>query len=171
MIYLREITQHDVKLINKWRNDKMLIQTLGSPFRYVNLETEEQWFHNYMLHRDTQVRCSICKDVTNEMIGVIYLLNIDNVSRSAEIAVMIGESEHQNKGYGSLAIDEILDHAFNNLNLNRVTLTVLEDNMRALQVYRKIGFKQEGLMRDALYKNGKYVSLVMMSILQREYKK
>jgi hypothetical protein len=47
-IYLRELTRDDIKTINVWRNNKTLVDQLGAPFRYINMETDEQWFEQYM---------------------------------------------------------------------------------------------------------------------------
>jgi len=52
-IYLRELTRSDIPAINKWRQDKSLVSFLGSPFRYISLETDENWFESYMRNRKT----------------------------------------------------------------------------------------------------------------------
>jgi len=53
--------------------------------------------------------------------------------------------------------------------LHRVFLSVREDNTAALGLYEKIGFIREGIMRDSIYKDGKYISLIIMSILEEEF--
>lgn len=68
---------------------------------------------------------------------------------------MIGDMENRGKDIGYFATTEILKHAFNNVNLNRIKLGVLESNTRALKLYEKIGFKREGVKRQSIYKNGK----------------
>jgi len=50
-----------------------------------------------------------------------------------------------------------------------VCLSVREDNAAALGLYEKIGFTKEGIMRDSIFKDGKYVSLIIMSILEEEF--
>jgi UDP-4-amino-4,6-dideoxy-N-acetyl-beta-L-altrosamine N-acetyltransferase len=170
VIYLREITRQDMTTINAWRNDPKVTDCLGSPFRYINLETDEAWFDSYMRNRNTQVRCAICLAGTKEMIGTVYLLNMDSVSRSAELGIIIGEKEEQNQGLGTAAIKLILNHAFLNLNVHRVYLSVLEDNKRAIRVYEKIGFQKEGILRQAIFKKGNYSDLWIMSILENEYR-
>ncbi|WP_416196935.1 GNAT family N-acetyltransferase [Pseudomonas sp. Teo4] len=61
-------------------------------------------------------------------------------------------------------------HAFMDLNLNRVYLTVLENNARALSLYKKVGFKVEGTLRQAVFKNGEYCNMTQMSILADDYR-
>ena len=82
---------------------------------------------------------------------------------------MIGDKRNYDKGYGTEATKLMLNHAFNNLNLNRIYLKVLEDNPRAIKIYDKCGFKKEGVLRSAVYKNGSYKNLIIMSILKEEF--
>ena len=70
---------------------------------------------------------------------------------------------------GTFAVTAMLKHAFFNLNLRRVELGVLENNAAARHLYEKVGFVQEGVKREANYKNGKYVNMIMMSILKEEF--
>ncbi|MBQ7560524.1 MAG: GNAT family N-acetyltransferase [Synergistaceae bacterium] len=168
MYRLRELERRDLAEINKWRNDPELINLLGAPFRYINYDVDVQWFENYMKSRSNAVRCAIVKDDDN-IIGLVSLVPVDVLNQSAEFHIMIGSKENQNKGCGTFAINEILKHAFMNMNLHRVELGVLENNTRARHLYEKAGFIQEGIMRGALFKNGKFVNKVMYSILREEY--
>jgi len=168
-IHLREITSDDIKTINVWRNDKKLIDQLGANFRYINLETDEQWFDQYMKNRSTQIRCAIIDDETLELIGVIYLLEIDFINRHGELSIFIGEMNNQNKGYGSLAVFKMLEHAFFNLNLHKVWIITLEKNIRAIRSYKKCGFVDDGTLRQHVYKNGKYENMKIMSIIKEEF--
>ena len=59
--------------------------------------------------------------------------------------------------------------AFNNMNLQRVELTVLDNNTRAKHLYEKCGFTYEGRKRKAKYKDGKFVDMLMYSILREEF--
>lgn len=44
MYKLRELERKDLTIINSWRNDYELIEQLGAPFRYINLEVDQKWF-------------------------------------------------------------------------------------------------------------------------------
>ena len=82
---------------------------------------------------------------------------------------MIGEEGNCGKGIGTFALTRMLEHAFSNMNLHRVELAVLEDNRRARALYEKVGFVEEGKKREVRYKNGKFVDMVMYSILKRDF--
>jgi RimJ/RimL family protein N-acetyltransferase len=165
---LREISKTDLPIINQWRNDKELIDLLGNNFLYIAGEVDENWFENYINNRHTAVRLAIITPVNSNFIGMVHLTGIHQINRSAEFSILIGDRDYWAKGAGSQATKAMLDHAFNNLNLNRVYLTVLENNERAIKMYEKVGFKREGVLREAIFKNGKYCNLIQMSILKRE---
>lgn len=168
-IYLREIQRSDIKEINCWRNDKSLIDSLGANFRFINVEVDEKWFDIYLSSRSNNIRLSICNIESDKLLGVIYLLNIDWLNRSCEYAIQIGDSSSHGRGIGYQATLQILEHAFSDLNLNRVYLSVLENNERAIRLYKKIGFIEEGKLRNAVYKNRQYVNLIQMAILANEF--
>lgn len=169
-IYLREIQRSDLKEINLWRNDKSLIDFLGSPFRFINEEVDEKWFDFYLTSRLNNIRLAICEATSDKLVGVTYLLQIDWINRSGEYSIQIGKISSHSRGIGFQATMKILEHAFNDLNLNRVYLTVLEDNERAIKLYKKVGFIEEGKHRKAVFKNGRYFDFIQMAILADEYK-
>ena len=168
MFKIRELEKKDLPEINKWRNDPELISFLGAPFRYINLRVDEEWFENYMRTRSSNVRCSIV-DENDEILGLISLTGIDPVNRSGELHLMIGNKENRNKGIGSFAVDEMLHHAFCNLNLNRVELCSVITNDISPKLYIKKGFQKEGMKRQAVFKDGKYLDMYFYSLLKEEY--
>lgn len=99
----------------------------------------------------------------------MYLLNIDSISLSADLHIMIGKTENQGKGIGTFAVKALIEHAFYDLNLRRLQLEVLKYNTIALNLYKKIGFVEEGIKRKAVYKNGEYVDELIMALLKEDY--
>ena len=166
---LRELERKDIPVINQWRNDPELIARLGAPYRFINLDVDEEWFDDYIKNRNTAVRCAIVEENNDEILGLVSLVSIDYMNQSAEFHIMVGSKENQGKGVGTFAVKEMLCHAFDNLNLQRVELTVLEENMRARHLYEKAGFVQEGIKRSSKYKKGKFVNMVLYSILRSDF--
>jgi UDP-4-amino-4,6-dideoxy-N-acetyl-beta-L-altrosamine N-acetyltransferase len=170
MYKLRELRKEDILKINKWRNDSELINHLGAPFRYINLDVDYRWYDNYMQNQNTTIRCAIVEATDEDnILGLVSLTNINFINRSAEFHIMIEDTDNRGKGIGYFATTEILNHAFNNINLNRIELGVLESNARALKLYEKVGFKHEGVKRQSIYKNGKFVDMIVMAILKEEF--
>lgn len=169
--FLRELSRDDIKAINQWRNDRVIINSLVSPFRYIDKEIDDAWFSSYLSSRSNTIRLAIAEKNSNSIIGGVYLTKIDWVTRSAEFAIWIGSSDHQGKGIGKFASEKLLAHAFLDLGLNRVYLTVRTNNVRAIRLYTTIGFKEEGVHRQAVFKNGKFDDLLQMGILASEFLK
>lgn len=171
MYKLRELERKDLNVINKWRNNPELISLLGAPFRYINLDVDIKWFENYMANRGNAIRCAIISEDREEIIGLVSLVAIDFLNQSAEFHIMIGDTEKQNQGAGTYAVKAMLYHAFYNMNLQRIELSVLENNERAKHLYEKCGFIFEGRRRKAKYKDGKFVNLLLYSALRDDYEK
>lgn len=169
MIYLRELTRSDLPQIHRWRQNKTVVHWLAEPFRYLNEETESEWFDHYQQNRHRQVRLAICLTKTHQHIGNIYLLNIHPVHRTAEISLFIGELAGHNQGHGTQAMHLCLQHAFEELNLNRLYLTVWTQNKPAIKLYEKLGFVKEGVAREAIYKAGKYENLYMYALVKSQW--
>lgn len=106
--------------------------------------------------------------IEDQIIGEVVLNNISS-DDSAHIRIAIFDEEHMSKGYGKIAIKETLNFGFNKLGLHRIDLEVYDFNKRGIHVYEQIGFKQEGVLRDA-YKDNGYHDIILMGILEDEFK-
>jgi RimJ/RimL family protein N-acetyltransferase len=102
-------------------------------------------------------------------VGEVVINDVDHDNHSANIRIGLFSEQDFNKGYGTEAMQLMVDYGFKILNLHRISLGVYAFNPRAIRVYEKIGFKQEGILRDALYWDGKYVDGITMSILAHEW--
>lgn len=142
----------------------------GGGYHFVGEEVDSAWFDRYLSARNNSVRCAIIDEKTDRLVGCVYLLNIDRINLSAEFHIMIGNVSDRGKGAGTFAINKMIHHAFYDLNLRRLTLEVLEKNINAIGLYTKVGFIQEGMKREAVYKNGAYHNEIIMGLLRKTYK-
>ena len=162
-IRLCELELHHIPQLNQWRNDPDLIETLGTGFNYISEEVDKNWYNDYLANRDKSVRLAILAD--DKYVGNVNLTQINNIHRSAEFSILIGESNFRGKGIGSHSSLEILNHGFKNLGLQRIWLSVLASNEAASNLYKKMGFEEEGVLRKAIFKNGIFHNLKIMSLL------
>lgn len=107
---------------------------------------------------------------SDEVIGDIALQDIDPTNRNANIRIAIDSEEHLGKGFGPESMRLLLEYGFGILNLHRIELQVFGYNVRAIKAYEKVGFKREGVQRDALYYNHRYHDSVVMSMLEDEFR-
>lgn len=105
----------------------------------------------------------------NGILGEVVLMDIDDEYKSCSFRIAIFNKENFNKGIGYKATKEALKVAFNEMNLHRVELEVFDYNPRAKAMYEKVGFKEEGIKRDALYIKNDFHNVYIMSILKKEF--
>jgi len=110
-------------------------------------------------------------DLGGRCIGTARLHSLDQQNRRARYAIGIFHPSGWGKGYGTEATQLVLRHAFEQLKLHRVELRVLAFNHRAIACYEKCGFVREGVERDALLVGGEWQDDVIMSILEREFRR
>jgi RimJ/RimL family protein N-acetyltransferase len=116
----------------------------------------------------SQVLFAIRKVDAPEIIGFTVLRNIQSVHRSAELGIRIGTEDERGKGIGARAVALVLNYAWNSLNLQRVSLTVLAHNARAIASYRAAGFVVEGVLRQAAFIDGRWCDMAIMGALQSD---
>ncbi len=165
-LYLSPICVDDVEIYTKWLNDYSVSGNLNNYKRLISLKNEETRLEKMACEGQNY---AIVLSENDELIGNIGFMDIDNISRIAMIGLFIGEKENRGKGYGTEALNLMVNYGFNTLNLNNIILLVNSDNEQGLASYKKVGFKEFGRRREATYKNGKYIDVVYMDILKREF--
>ncbi|RME07861.1 MAG: N-acetyltransferase [Anaerolineae bacterium] len=169
-IRLRAVEEVDLPLFVRWLNDPEVRRGI-TVYRPLSLAAERRWFEA-ALQRPPDERpfvIEVCSQGEWVAIGNIGLHRIDWRNRSAEVGIMIGEKEYWNQGYGRAAMRLMLSHAFDTLNLQRVSLQVYANNPRAIRSYEKSGFVLEGRLRQAHYQDGVYHDVLVMSVLRPEW--
>lgn len=102
-------------------------------------------------------------------LGEVAITEIDTDNHCANIRIALFSQMDFGQGYGTEAMRLMVDYGFRELNLHRIELDVYPFNPRAMHVYEKIGFKREGVLRDALFFDGEYHDEIIMGILKHEW--
>ena len=155
----------------RWINDPEITQ-FTVMYRPMTREMEENWYDN-LLERENDFLFAIVVLEENDqeiLIGNCGVHQVNWKDRVGECGIMIGEKNYLGKGYGTEAIELLMDYGFKTLNLNRIELKVYDFNQRAIHCYEKLGFVREGLKRQAVFINGDYHDILIMGILQQEWK-
>ena len=104
----------------------------------------------------------------DQYIGFLVLW-VDPIHGEAWVGVGIGDRDFWGKGYGTDLMKLCLQYAFAELNMQRVSLGLLEYNPRALRAYEKVGFRLEGRTRQDVRREGKRYDSLWMGILHKEW--
>lgn len=164
LVFLRSLELDDVEIIYRWHNDAELYNSLLNPFRSVSLAVVEEWLRKKQSYSSNEINWAICLMNNSLHIGNIYLRNIDWISRHGELNIFIGDSEQRSKGYGRAAVSLLIEYALQDLGLQRLYLSVLADNIPAIKMYEKCGFKTEGKLRKHAFKDGQFKDVLIMGL-------
>jgi diamine N-acetyltransferase len=169
-VRLRAVERDDLPRYVEWLNDPEVIEGLFL-FLPMSLNEETQWFEK--LSELPAEERPLAVDVLDGQdwvhIGSCGLHNIEWTHRVAEAGIAIGNKSFWNQGHGTAVMRLLLKHGFETLNLHRIFLRVYETNPRAIRTYEKVGFVHEGRMRQALYRQGQYHDILLMSVLRPEW--
>ncbi len=167
-IFLRESTFDDCEYFAKWEQMDSVTEffTIDKGRNYEEVVTE-------FISRqedDDKIQLTVCGKESGLPIGRIYISNIDSHYDSLDITrIYIADRAIRGTGLGEEALRGALKLAFEDMNMERVTLDHFTGNQIASHLYLKVGFQYEGVMRHGGKKDGKYVDLHLMSILRDEY--
>lgn len=162
--YLSPIDIDDYQKYAEWWNDHNVVEYL--PNHYLITADKQKEF---LLQKSKTHNYSIIDIANDTLIGDIGLKDINNINRTAEISIVIGDKEYWNRGYGREAMSLLLNYAYNSLSLNCIYLMVYKKNVRAISCYESIGFKKSGVIREGAYYNQKYDDIVIMDILPKDF--
>ncbi|KAL1745313.1 acyl-CoA N-acyltransferase [Schizophyllum fasciatum] len=107
-------------------------------------------------------------DLDGQPIGQIELHGGQDKNKDADLGIVLGE-EHRGRGYGTAVMRWVVDYAFLQLGLHRVSLGLMGDNPRALAVYKKAGFVEEGRKRKGIWQDGDWIDMIDMGILYEDW--
>lgn len=157
-IEFKKMSIEDISFVSNIRNN--YAQEYLHDSRTFSLEETKQWFEKY--NPDFWIIV-----INDQKIGYFRLSNHSIINKNIYIGADISP-EYTGRGYGYLSYKEFIPFLFEKYELNKITLEVLSTNVRAIGLYKKLGFKQEGMKREEINKNGKYVDSIIMSILKSE---
>ena len=113
---------------------------------------------------------SIISAADNKAIGYVSIKGINEAKASAELGIGIMEKEYRSQGYGTEALELVVNYAFNNLGLALLGLTVFPTNQRAIRAYEKVGFrKRKFLKRSWLMPSSEYVDMWLMELRRDQW--
>ncbi len=165
-VELAPLRPNDSPVLFEWINDRELV-ILNAPFRPVSREAHEAWFEEVQRRPDTRIFGIKLID-RDRLVGSCQLHDIHPVHRSAELQIRIGAEDARGRGVGTEATRLLLRFGFEELDLHRVYLHVLATNERALRLYRRVGLRTEGTLREAACIEGEWIDVVVMAILHSD---
>ena len=157
LLYARWYGDEEIWRLTSWAAGPM---ERGAVERLFEDRKESSVEDSFAIHREGE----------EKPLGVIGLMNISEANASADLKVIIGDEKDRDKGLGTEAIRVLLRYAFEDLGLERVGLSVFEFNKPAISAYEKLGFTEEGRIRQAVQREGASHDAILMRILASEWR-
>lgn len=164
--YNKDDVKNALKSINDFEVKQYLDPSIPFPLKY---EDELKWYERLNPKGDGTYSMAIENLETGEYMGGIGVNSVDWKNSVASIGLFLAK-EFWNKGYGTDSLKVLLNFIFNEMNINKVKLNVYDFNKRGIRCYEKVGFVKEGVLREEIYRNGKYNDEIIMGILKSEFK-
>ena len=164
---LRAVEKDDLILLRDWRNNPNFRKYFRE-VRELSLTDQEAWFD--MLHKSKHINYMfVIVDLkANKVIGAAGLLYINWVIRSADFSFYIGDENKYigNDGVANEAAQLLIDYGFKSLNLHKVWMELYEFDVQKIEFFKNdFDFKQDGLLRDNCFEDGKYHNSFILSLL------
>ena len=156
MIRLQKTTPEDITVVMEMENH-------ADNRQFVTQNTMER--HLAIIAGTDEEHLNVM-DENNKIIGYVILVGLENPNKTIELRRLV--IAEKGKGYGREALRLIKKYCFDQLGAHRLYLDVVEDNLRAQNLYRSEGFVLEGLLREAHKTDNGYKNLLMLSILEHE---
>lgn len=165
-LLLRPFTADDATTVQALCNNENIAKTtLYIPFPYT-LEHATTWIAATIQQFQTERAYTFAITKGDAVIGAMTLSH-NKAFRQGELAYWIGEP-YWNKGYGTEAARTVVAFGFEQKKLHKICARFFASNPASGKIMEKIGMQQEGILRDHVYKNGRYENLVCYSMLAHE---
>ena len=171
LVYLRPTEPDDADVVADWYADAEFARLMGElpESRAERRARYERQVAEHDRERSDWFSFVICRLDDGRPIGRIDLFEIDRLNGSAAFGIGIGDRTLWGRGYGSDAVNALVDFAFGELRLERVWLGTDASNERAQRAYARSGFRIEARLRNAYIEHGRFLDEVRMAILRDEW--
>jgi RimJ/RimL family protein N-acetyltransferase len=168
LVVLRRHRPENLDAVARWYRDPELARLTRYQTRPMSQDEIEHFFRARLLAPDA-LAYAIHVRRTSRLVGLTTFSALDPDNGSALFHITIGERGAWGQGYGTEASELMLEHAFVNLGLHRIGLSVFAFNSRAIRSYEKAGFRVEGRLREAIVRDGRFWDEVQMGVLRDEW--
>ncbi|MEE4311519.1 MAG: GNAT family protein [candidate division KSB1 bacterium] len=166
-VYLRPVEEGDHVFINRGENNPVVREQLFLAFPAGLRETVDK-LSVYQSSKESII-LAIIEKKSHQIVGLTAFFRLDYVSRAAVFYLALLDPQYWSKKYGFETTQLMVRYAFDTLNLNRIQLHVCAENAAAIKIYKKSGFQKEGVLRKAMFRNGKYIDFYVMGLLREDF--
>ncbi len=168
-IILQQMTSSDLEAFVKIESEKKSLLFANDEIPFPKTFEDHSSFFQSISAKKEDFFFGIFEKYTNELIGTCAVFSINWQNSTCFVGISIGE-QWQGKGLGTDAMKTLIDFIFNYIAINKIKLQVFSFNTAAIRSYEKCGFSKEGILRNEIFRFGKFYDLLLFGLLRKEWK-
>ena len=169
LVRLRPLEESDVDHIMTWVNEPEIVGNLAAFTGSAFTRDQELAYVRRMIASTSEVVFSILAADDGRYLGQCGIHQIHDRSKVGRLACILARREEMGRGFGSATVRALLEHAFATMKLHKLWLMVFRHNERGRRLYTRLGFQEEGILREEYFHEGGWHDMVRMSMLAREW--
>lgn len=167
IINLRQLEEYNMDACQDMINDQTMTSWVVSFSFLVFKSGQQEWFVKDL--HDFKNKRFVITDKKNDALGIVTLSNIVCRERSVILEIKLHLDTPQKKGVEIDALKVLIHYVFVEIKINRMNASWIFDNIASKKTFSNCGFRVEGRLRKAIFRNDKYKDLVLAGMLQKEY--
>ena len=165
-VFLSSIEKDDLEQLKAWRNNPEFRKHFRE-YRELNLRQQELWFEDKVVKDPTTLMFAIRDMKSSQLLGCCGFVYINWVHRHADLSLYIGweDAYIDDQGYAQESCKLLMNYGFNELGLNKIWTEIYEFDEKKKMLYKKFEFKQDGLLRENYWFDGRWWDSIILSKL------
>ncbi|MEM7037357.1 MAG: UDP-4-amino-4,6-dideoxy-N-acetyl-beta-L-altrosamine N-acetyltransferase [Bacteroidota bacterium] len=164
-IALRPLSEADLETVRNWRNSPEVARYMYTG-NHITAAQQQAWFQR--VNADPTKRFWMI-EYAGRAVGVVNVVALHATHRSCHLGIYFGAQDIRGKGLGRGTMRLLLARVFGELGMNKIVAEAFSWNGQAIALYEKMGFRQEGVFRQEIWKDGKFHDVVRLALLAEEW--
>lgn len=169
-VYICALEKEDLKQLMEWRNLPDYRKYFRE-YREINSDMQLEWYEKKVIQDPSTIMFAIHSVHDNSLIGCCGLCYINWINRNADLSLYMGiERKYiDSDGYAEESCKLLFDYGFKELGLQKIWTEIYSFDEKKLSLYKKLGFKIDGELRNQYFYDGKWWNSYMLSLLESEW--
>ncbi len=160
-----EVDESLQMMVREWRNSADVKKYMYSDHD-ISVEEHIKWLDSL---KNSEKNLAFVVFIDNNPIGIVSIVNINKTHKTSDWGFYIYDTSLRGKGIGTSVLEKLINYAFNSLNIDKLNCEAIITNIQVHKLYQKVGFKEEGIKRKNIIKNGERMDVIQYGLLKSEW--
>ena len=167
-VVLRSLMPGDLTAWYAWFNDGEVTGAMNKGIFPNTFEAQSDYL-GHLMASNTDLQLAITSKEESRLVGVIGIHKIEWLHKRGDISLVIGDRQAWRKGYGTEAIELMVRHGFERMNLHKITAGMWSSNEGSRRSFEKAGFVLEGTLKENYFRDDGYQDEYRYGIFRRDW--